>query len=179
MGKLAEKSGRNDYLTSAWKGEAGGYYGDEAVKRHPQGVERERINNAFDALVQEIKTKETDEGVAMFSRKSPSEDSPAALGFDLVDKIAHSISIKLGFDGGGVRIHVEAAEESLPGKIVEQAEKEGALGEIIAVHLGKDIYLVDEFLTMAQGQKAYESLPQKVKRAVKESAASRSHYGWP
>lgn len=68
--KLAEREQRNDYLTAAWKNETEGFLGKEAVKRYPQGIEREKINNAFDALIQEIKTKETDDGVAMFSRSA-------------------------------------------------------------------------------------------------------------
>ncbi|MBA1446265.1 MAG: hypothetical protein M3H12_17680 [Chromatiales bacterium] len=67
--KLEVKSQRNDYLTSAWKGTDDGLHGEEAKLRHPRGIERERINNAFDALIQEIKTKKTDKGTAMFSSR--------------------------------------------------------------------------------------------------------------
>ncbi len=52
---LAEKSAENTYLA-----------GIEAVP--PTGDERKAINKAFDALIGELKTKETDQGTALFSR---------------------------------------------------------------------------------------------------------------
>ncbi|MFQ5645155.1 MAG: hypothetical protein ACE5FQ_15875, partial [Thiogranum sp.] len=39
----------------------------DTAYRYPQGAEREAINAAFDKLVGEIKTRETDKGVALFS----------------------------------------------------------------------------------------------------------------
>ena len=68
--KLGEKNGRNDYLTSNWKmkAEIGSLFGDEAAKRYPQGDERQDINAAFDTLMAELKTKETEKGVALYSK---------------------------------------------------------------------------------------------------------------
>lgn len=57
--KIAEKSEKNTYLSHAGRQDS----------TTPAGTERAAINAAFDALVNEIKTKETDQGVAMFSRE--------------------------------------------------------------------------------------------------------------
>ena len=85
-------------------------------------------------LVSGIRSLETDQGVVTFSRDNLSpEDLPAGRGFDVVDKAAHVIAGKLGLTGG-VRINVEPTEQSLPVDILEQARKEGALGEIVDVH---------------------------------------------
>ena len=71
--KIAEKGGRSDFLI---------YGTNQAVptpwgwkRPFPAGEERKAINAAFDKLVSELKTKETDQGTALFSRsgeKSPS-----------------------------------------------------------------------------------------------------------
>lgn len=58
---LAAKSAKNTYLA-----------GIEAVA--PQGEERKAINQAFQSLINEIKTKETDNGVVMFSRNDHARD---------------------------------------------------------------------------------------------------------
>lgn len=86
---------------------------------------------------------------AMFSRSTP-ESPPTPLGFDIVEQTAQALARKSGLPGG-VRIHVKETEQALPAKILEQAKKEGALGEIIAVHIGRDIYLVaDRHFNIAQ-----------------------------
>ncbi|MBL8421758.1 MAG: hypothetical protein JNK92_14120, partial [Dechloromonas sp.] len=52
---------RNDYLVRA---------GKDVGELYPQGVEREAINAAFKTLVDAIETKETDKGVALYSKAS-------------------------------------------------------------------------------------------------------------
>lgn len=67
--KAKESGARNDFLT----------YGTHTVvptpwgwkRPFPQGEERAAINAAFDKFVSQLKTKETDKGVALFSRKAP------------------------------------------------------------------------------------------------------------
>ncbi|MDD5551260.1 MAG: hypothetical protein PHS34_08375, partial [Candidatus Omnitrophica bacterium] len=54
---LEEKTAKNTYLSHAERN-------DETV---PHGTERETINKAFDKLIEEIKTRETDKGVEMYS----------------------------------------------------------------------------------------------------------------
>ena len=71
--KVAEKGGRSDFLT----------YGTNKVvptpwgwkRPFPTGEERKAINAAFDKLVGELKTKETDQGVALFSRTGDTGDT--------------------------------------------------------------------------------------------------------
>jgi hypothetical protein len=68
--KLDERASRNDYLTSRWKlsEDLETDTGKQATLRYPQGEERAVINKAFDTLFAEIKTKETDKGVALYSK---------------------------------------------------------------------------------------------------------------
>jgi hypothetical protein len=61
---LDERAAKNSYLSHA------GRSGDTV----PQGEERAAINKAFSALVQEIKTRETDKGVEMYS--AARDDAP-------------------------------------------------------------------------------------------------------
>jgi len=83
--KLANADGRNDYLVSAWKQAEEINTGNamiddvlnEAKKRYPQGKEREAINAAFDVLFNEIKTKETDKGIALFASRGNNTDFTA------------------------------------------------------------------------------------------------------
>lgn len=63
MDKLAVQSRLNDFLTRPQVDMS--EFGDTFV--YPKGEERTIINSAFDKLVSEIKTKETDKGVALFS----------------------------------------------------------------------------------------------------------------
>ena len=63
--KLAENAAKNTYLS-----------GIEAVP--PKGEERIAINKAFDGLVGEIKTRETDKGVAMYSLEEAAPQGEAA-----------------------------------------------------------------------------------------------------
>ncbi|MCP3673139.1 MAG: hypothetical protein GY829_01520, partial [Gammaproteobacteria bacterium] len=76
--KLAEKNGKNEYLTSDWKTNPDALpdFVAEAQTRHPQGIEREKVNLAFDGLINELKTKETDQGTAIYSRKGHVRSSP-------------------------------------------------------------------------------------------------------
>lgn len=65
--RVTAMGARSDYLVHGVEEDrfAGGAYKGNP---YPAGEERARINAAFDKLAQTIKTKETDKGVAMFSR---------------------------------------------------------------------------------------------------------------
>lgn len=65
LDKLRDRAARNDYLTRPQP--TTGLFAAATAKRYPQGEERSAINAAFDKLVTEIKTRETDKGAAMFS----------------------------------------------------------------------------------------------------------------
>jgi hypothetical protein len=64
LDKLDEQTRRNDFLTRPQaKGE----------DVYPQTAERGKINDAFDTLIKNIKTKETDRGVALFQEGIPEQ----------------------------------------------------------------------------------------------------------
>jgi hypothetical protein len=71
------------------------------------------------------------------------KDFPPVSGFDLIDKTASRIAVSLGLSNG-VSVHIVLTEQALPGDILKQAAEEGALGTIVAVHQGRDIYLVSD-----------------------------------
>ena len=73
------------------------------------------------------------------------KDFPPACGSDLVDHVAHRIAVSLGLSNG-VSVHVVLTEQALPGDILKQAAEEGAFGTIVAVHQGREIYLVSDRL---------------------------------
>lgn len=66
MDKLRDRAARNDFLTHPQPPVERLRYPDKDP--YPRGDERAAINTAFDRLVSEIKTRETDSGTAMFSR---------------------------------------------------------------------------------------------------------------
>lgn len=85
-----------------------------------------------------------------FSRQSTPKDAPAPLGFDFVEKTANAIAGKSGL-ASGVTVNTVRTEQDLPADVLKQAEKEGALGQIVAVHRDRDIFLVaDRHLSVAK-----------------------------
>lgn len=58
LDRLEDQARQNDYLTRP--------QGESEVDRYPQGAERKTINAAFDKLVENVKTRETDQGVALY-----------------------------------------------------------------------------------------------------------------
>ena len=84
---------------------------------------------------------------AAFSR-SPAPEASTPLDVGTVKQIADKI-VGAGGLSGGVRVYTVATEQDLPPDIIEQARKEGALGQVVAVHRGRDIYLVADRHTSA------------------------------
>lgn len=75
--KIDERGGKSRFLNYA--PENGGILTPWGVKfPYPRGEERATINKAIDGLVSTIKTRETDDGVAMFSRNRSAMKSPDA-----------------------------------------------------------------------------------------------------
>lgn len=72
--RVTAMGARSDYLVHGVEEDrfAGGAYKGNP---YPTGEERARINAAFDKLADTIQTKETDKGVAMFSRTPETQDS--------------------------------------------------------------------------------------------------------
>lgn len=77
--KVTAMGARSDYLVHGVEEDrfAGGAYKGNP---YPTGEERARINAAFDKLSRTIKTKETDKGVAMFSRGASGAMSNSQVG---------------------------------------------------------------------------------------------------
>lgn len=70
--KLAENSARNDFLAYHAHGAVlVPVYPEGLFRPYPEGAERVAINQAFERLFDVIETRETDQGVAMFSRRGP------------------------------------------------------------------------------------------------------------
>lgn len=65
--KLTGTGNRSDYLVYAVENR---HYAALGMKPYPEGGERQAINAAFDKLFETVQTKETDAGVAMFSRSA-------------------------------------------------------------------------------------------------------------
>jgi hypothetical protein len=94
--KISNADGRNDYLVASWKlaeeintgVQALDEVLNEAKKRYPQGAEREAINAAFDVLFNEIKTKETENGIALFSRAGASGGMGVSNAQEIIDEIS-------------------------------------------------------------------------------------------
>lgn len=96
MDKLAEASARNDYLT---RPQFSAETAEDLKKRnlmagdwYPRAQERKDINTAMDALVQSIKTRETEKGVVMFSLDAPL--SGEAMSFDQVELTVKNLLAK-------------------------------------------------------------------------------------
>ena len=87
--KIAEQGNRSDYLVY---GVENRFYSMLDMYPYPEGSERLAIDEAFDKLFETILTKETDKGVAMFSRGSQfSPESYDAKAFsDAVQRIAET-----------------------------------------------------------------------------------------
>ncbi len=66
--RLSDKKAQNDFLAYHAHGAViVPVYPEGLFMPYPEGVERQEINKAFDNLFDEIKTKETDKGVALYS----------------------------------------------------------------------------------------------------------------
>lgn len=88
----------------------------------PIGEERKRINAAFDALLKEIKTKETDKGVALYQTASPSTPSPIDLraAFPWADSITEQDG-RTVVTKGKVSFTIELVETISPNEVAFRA----------------------------------------------------------
>ena len=77
--KMAEKEGKNPFLNHAPENAA--IATPWGLKRvYPHGEERKAINAAFDKFVSALKTKETDQGTALYSKASVLPDDAKPIG---------------------------------------------------------------------------------------------------
>lgn len=73
--KITERGGRSDFLTYGTNVAVPTPWGWK--RPFPHGEERKAINAAFDKLIGEIKTKETDQGTALFEPETEYQGTPA------------------------------------------------------------------------------------------------------
>lgn len=73
MDRLADRAQRNDFLTRP-QASAEMYKAAGMADRYPRGVEREKINAAFDVLVRDLKTRETQKGVELYQADEAAGD---------------------------------------------------------------------------------------------------------
>ena len=117
------------------------FYIMHGIKPYPEGKERKAINKSFDKFFKVVETKETESGVALFSRdRANSTDNTTVLSVDAVESVASNIARR--FKLRGVSINTVATESDLPADILKQATEHGAEGEIGAVLHQGSIYLV-------------------------------------
>lgn len=154
IGRLNDQGFESDYLANIVSEEEheqiNGILGDNESYAYPLNSEMEAVNKAYDHLFDTIETKETDSGVAMFSRSGAganiSEPSTgnlkphSGLAVNVVKSAVVNVRKRLALRG--VSINVVATESDLPGVILKQAEEDGAQGEIGAVYHDKAIYVV-------------------------------------
>lgn len=125
--KLEAKAAKNTYLSHA--GRTG-----ETV---PKGEERETINAAFDKLVGEIKTKETDQGTALFSRVLPQTENIAGLEASAIEDHIAPILKRLKTK---VPVTVVESYEDLPPAVYDRIKEEGV--DVQGVAYDGNVYLV-------------------------------------
>ena len=136
LDKLALQDQRNDYLTSQWKAETEGFLGEEANARYPRGIDRERINNAFDALIDEIKHRQNDGRTELYKLK----DKPTSKTLSESQVESFTSLVKGVFETAP--IEVVASEKELPGKIASRIEKDGNTGNVKGFFANGKIYIV-------------------------------------
>lgn len=101
---------------------------------------------AFDSTKQDIRLsrKQSPLGLPLFSL-APNRNVAPVLDKDAADKIASAVLDSLGVNKE--RLRVVATESELPAEILEQAEKEGALGSLQGVLYEGQIYVVADQVT--------------------------------
>ena len=109
--KMAEKEGKNPFLNHAPENAA--LVTPWGLKRvYPHGQERKAINAAFDKFVSALKTKETDQGTALYSKASVLPDAAKPKGITESQANAAIESFKRDFGNvDGVEFKVYANNE--------------------------------------------------------------------
>lgn len=121
---LAEQDGKNTYLS-----------GVEAVA--PQGEERKAIGRAFDFLFSELKTRETERGIALFSRTI---SIPGTIHLDDLNAIA--ATFRKAYPG--VPVVVLEKERQAPKSLRDKIKEAGAGGTVAGAFHEGSIYLIRE-----------------------------------
>jgi len=113
---------------------------------YPTRKEQEVINPLFDALFDTLKTRDTDKGVAMFSRDDVSASRGQGKGMAFRDLQAVVDRVSSGFNNLP-RIHVLDSPRDLSDRrdnertLKEQIEQAGAMDDVEGAHHNGEIYL--------------------------------------
>lgn len=96
--KLAEKGNSSDFLSYGSKGRVPTAFG--WVRPFPAGEERVAINKAFDKFFETVKTKETDKGVALFSKGDPiskgmTKEQVSNIAMPIVEKLKNVRTVEI------------------------------------------------------------------------------------
>ncbi len=129
--KLTGTGNRSDYLVYAVENR---HYAALGMKPYPEGAERKAINAAFDKLFETVQTKETDTGVAMFSRSAPDANMGDVAG--VVDErtadgitAASSGRLSSGSNTAGAGLTIEQVEATY--QQVTDGLKNAPLGKVV------------------------------------------------
>lgn len=141
--KLATLDANNDFLVYHAHGAIlAPVYPEGLFRPYPEGKERAAINDAFDHLFSTIETRETDKGVALFSK---TQASPTGLPSDTV-----SASVRKVIDGwkNAPPVKVIASIKELPEHIKKYVASDSGSGDIKGVYDPKTgtIYLIADAL---------------------------------
>lgn len=134
IASLANNGHRNDYLANVRSLEEFARSGDRYPYLTPE--EQTPVNEAFDKLFNTVDTKETDSGVALFSR---TESADVPLSRDEVERIASGITADWA---NAPNMEVVASDTALPAKVQADMDEQGARGKVDGVFHNGTFYLV-------------------------------------
>ena len=138
--KLEAKGYSSDYLANIVSekehNKINEILGDDEAYAYPLDSEMEAVNNAYDKLFSVLETKETDKGVALFSKKPTNPTT--SLSVDAVEAIVSNFRRKVK----GVGITVHASESTLPKVIRDAAKKQDAEGTIYGVYYDGEVHII-------------------------------------
>ena len=122
--KLTGTGSRSDYLVYAVENR---HYAALGMKPYPEGGERQAINAAFDKLFETVQTKETDAGVALFSR-TPANGNDAVSAVVVDDVTANEIIDRFIANHPGTKGMIKIVPDfaALPANVQQDARDQGS-----------------------------------------------------
>jgi orotate phosphoribosyltransferase-like protein len=133
---VAAKGGKSPFLNHAPENSA--ILTPWGLKRpYPAGAERKAMNAAFDAFVREIKTKETEQGTAMFSRRSANGNRlpDVVIGHKLGTLSNHPdyAAAKAGDTKAALRIAVEMVDDAMVDTVKRSANGADVIVPVVSI----------------------------------------------
>lgn len=150
--KLKAEGRRSDFLQYQAHGAVPTPWGWK--KPYPEGEERKAINKAFDAFVEELQTRETDQGIALYQRDS-TMDPPSHEALSVQSEIEGRTAVE------AARFLATAAPSEahrlIAGKVAEQLAKLEAAGMAFDLKIA---HLNDRVPAMLIGTRGLTWLPE-------------------